>query len=168
MKKFVFLMKILVLISLFIGCSAAFAADTDDFAAVKERYREYYLTVDGYSNTIELAKKYIASQNDDGSWSDIVYDDENNKTQTAYDHLRRLVIIVNGATAEGTTVDKDAAIAAVEKGLEAWKQRIPLTMQENGYLSSTKRWWQDTIGQQLHFMIPLGAVDGNCDELFSG
>ena len=158
MKKFVFLMKILVLISLFIGCSAAFAADTDDFAAVKERYREYYLTVDGYSNTIELAKKYIASQNDDGSWSDIVYDDENNKTQTAYDHLRRLVIIVNGATAEGTTVDKDAAIAAVEKGLEAWKQRIPLTMQENGYLSSTKRWWQDTIGQQLHFMIPLVAT----------
>lgn len=164
MKRLNLFWKIPVLTAIFFICfaSAVFAADaSDDMETVKERYRSYYLSADGYTDTARRADEFIKSQLPDGIWSGIVYDDEDDKTQTAYEHLRRLVIIINAATAEGSEIDSDAARTAVEKGLEAWNERVPLIMNENGYLLTTKRWWNDTIGQQLHFMIPIVTTGYN-------
>lgn len=137
--------------------SVAFAADGDDITAdelktIKNNYRDYYrLNVSS-----KLAMNYVNSQLEDGSWADINYNGEDQKIQTAWVHINRLHIIASSANTVGhelNTEDKAVAREALKKGFKAWQEKVPLPMTD-GILWNTKRWWNETIGQQLHYIAP--------------
>lgn len=94
-----------------------YAEESLDFDLIKSRYYDYYSKIVVES----VAMGYVKSMLSDGSWSDINYDNENNKTETAWNHLERLRTIVMCANMTGSTLNnnKSLAISKVEKGLEA-------------------------------------------------
>ena len=153
MLSFWFLICLLMLIPSVASAAEGVGITADELKTIKDNYKEYY----SISITSKEAMSYINSQLEDGTWSDINYEDQNNKTQTAWGHLQRLQRIASSANMEGhelNTEDKAVAIEALTKGLKAWQEKVPLPMTD-GVLWTTKYWWNDTIGQQLHCFIPI-------------
>lgn len=131
------------------------ASEELDLELIKQRYFEYYYSLT--DATDEDALGFLNSQSADGTWSDINYDDAQNKTVVAWEHLIRLLKITKSACTYGHTLynSREDAVHALDIGLKAWKSRVPVVMQPNGYLTTTSNWWNDTIGQQLHWIIPI-------------
>lgn len=149
---------IMALITILMLFQPVYASDIspDELEKIKKEFYDYY----AYSVLNNTAMEYVNSQLEDGTWDDINYNHPTNKTATAYEHLRRLLYIVQSSNTSGHELYKDrqTAIAAIDRGFAAWKKNMPLTMQQNGYLSNMSKWWNDTIGQQIHCIIPIIAT----------
>lgn len=90
------------------------------------------------------ALDYVASQNPDGSWSDVDYTDRtssaNGKTWDAYKALYRMVAIAQAyrdKTAKG--YDDPRLIDAEERALAYWDQADP----------GNTNWWETEIGESI-------------------
>jgi chondroitin AC lyase len=136
------------------GFSApAQAADLDsDISTIVSRLQDYYLSQGDevqIANGIYLAQTsdatdYVASQNADGSWSDVNYQDTtssaNGKTWDAYKALYRMVAIAQAyrdKTAKG--YQDPALIDAEQRALAYWDQVDP----------GNTNWWETEIGESI-------------------
>lgn len=131
---------------------AAAAAGEQDVDTVISRLQEYYLGQGDeiiIANGIYLARTsealdYVASQNADGSWSDVNYADRtssaNGATWSAYIALYRMLALAHAyrdATSEG--FEDPAVLAAVQRALVHWDAANP----------GNQNWWETEIGESI-------------------
>lgn len=150
---FLLLIGLLMLIPSAASAAGGVDITPDELKTIKDNYREYYKR----KPSSRLAVQYVESQQEDGTWADINYNHADNKVAVAWSHLMRMDIIAASANTEGhelNTADKALAREAIIKGFDAWQRLVPLPMTD-GILWNTNRWWAETIGQQLHCMVPL-------------
>lgn len=143
----------------------ASAADLDsDVATIVSRLQDYYLSQGDevqIANGIYLAQTsnaldYVASQNADGSWSDVDYTDRtssaNGKTWDAYKALYRMVAIAQAYQDTSAKGFHDAKLlAAEERALAYWDKADP----------GNTNWWETEIGESIamgRISIFLGDV----------
>ncbi|MGO4301577.1 polysaccharide lyase family 8 super-sandwich domain-containing protein [Leifsonia sp. RAF41] len=129
------------------------AADLEtDVSTIVTRLQDYYLSQGDevqIANGIYLAQTsnaldYVASQNADGSWSDVNYQDTtssaNGKTWDAYKALYRMVAIAQAYRETSAKGYHDARlIAAEERALAYWDQVNP----------GNTNWWETEIGESI-------------------
>ncbi|MET3566969.1 chondroitin AC lyase [Leifsonia sp. 563] len=129
------------------------AADLQtDVSTIVTRLQDYYLSQGDevqIANGIYLAQTsnaldYVASQNADGSWSDVNYQDTtssaNGKTWDAYKALYRMVAIAQAYRETSAKGYHDPAlIAAEERALAYWDQVNP----------GNTNWWETEIGESI-------------------
>ncbi|WP_374009105.1 polysaccharide lyase family 8 super-sandwich domain-containing protein [Leifsonia sp. LS-T14] len=137
-----------------VGLSApAQAADLDtDVSTIVPRLQDYYLSQGDevqIANGIYLAQTsdaldYVASQNADGSWSDVNYQDTtssaNGKTWDAYKALYRMVAIAQAYRDKTAKGFQDARlIDSEQRALAYWDQVNP----------GNTNWWETEIGESI-------------------
>ncbi|MCI0157790.1 discoidin domain-containing protein [Leifsonia shinshuensis] len=129
------------------------AADLQtDVSTIVSRLQDYYLSQGDevqIANGIYLAQTsnaqdYVASQNADGSWSDVNYQDTtssaNGKTWDAYKALYRMVAIAQAYQDKTQKGYHDASlIGAEERALAYWDQVNP----------GNTNWWETEIGESI-------------------
>ncbi|WP_223693857.1 polysaccharide lyase family 8 super-sandwich domain-containing protein [Leifsonia poae] len=144
---------------------AAAAANLDaDVSTIVSRLQDYFL---GQGDEVQIANgiylaqtsnalEYVASQNADGSWSDVNYQDTtssaNGKTWDAYKALYRMVAIAQAYQDTSAKGYHDAAlVAAEERALAYWDKVDP----------GNTNWWETEIGESIamgRISIFLGDV----------
>lgn len=143
-------------LALVLGSSAlaapASAAPEDDVATVIDRLEEYYLGQGDeiiIANGIYLARTsealdYVASQNADGSWSDVNYADRtssaNGSVWSAYTALYRMLAMTQAykdPNAEG--FGDPRLVDAVGRALLHWDRVNP----------GNTNWWETEIGESI-------------------
>lgn len=130
----------------------ASAASGDDVATIVSRLQDYYLGQGDeiiIANGIYLARTseaqdYAASQNEDGSWSDVDYADRtssaNGATWSAYIALYRMLAMTQAyrdPAADG--FGDPALVTAVERALLHWDRVDP----------GNQNWWETEIGESI-------------------
>ncbi|GAA4170078.1 polysaccharide lyase family 8 super-sandwich domain-containing protein [Gryllotalpicola koreensis] len=153
-----------------VGLSAppSHAADLDsDVNTIIGRLQDYYLSQGDevqIANGIYLAQTsealdYVASQNPDGSWSDVNYQDTtssaNGKTWDAYKALYRMVAIAQAYQDKDAPGYHDASlVTAEEHALTYWDQVNP----------GNTNWWETEIGES----IAMGRISIFLGDVLSG
>lgn len=130
----------------------AVAAIDDDVATVVQRLEEYYLGQGDdiiIANGIYLAKTsealdYVASQNADGSWSDVNYADRtssaNGSVWSAYIALYRMLALTQAYKDPNAAGFGDPALVdAVQRALLHWDRVNP----------GNANWWETEIGESI-------------------
>lgn len=130
----------------------ASAAAEDDVATIVDRLEEYYLGQGDeviIANGIYLARtsealEYAATQNDDGSWSDVDYADRtssaNGSVWSAYIALYRMLAMTQAFTDPNAEGFGDARLVeAVELALLHWDRVNP----------GNSNWWETEIGESI-------------------
>jgi hypothetical protein len=144
-------------VALVIGASGlaaapAAAAPADDVATVISRLQDYYLGQGDeiiIANGIYLARTsealdYAASQNQDGSWSDVNYADRtssaNGQTWSAYLALYRMLAMTQAYRDPDADGFGDARLLdAVQRALLYWDVANP----------GNQNWWETEIGESI-------------------
>lgn len=144
-------------VALVIGSSAivvvpASAAPEDDVTTVIDRLEEYYLGQGDdiiIANGIYLARTsealdYVASQNEDGSWSDVDYADRtssaNGSVWSAYTALYRMLALTQAYKDPDAAGFGDARLLdAVQRALLHWDRVNP----------GNTNWWETEIGESI-------------------
>lgn len=144
-------------VALVIGSSAivaapASAAPEDDVATVIDRLEEYYLGQGDdiiIANGIYLARTsealdYVASQNEDGSWSDVNYADRtssaNGSVWSAYTALYRMLAMTQAYKDPNAAGFGDPRLVdAVQRALLHWDRVNP----------GNTNWWETEIGESI-------------------
>jgi hypothetical protein len=144
-------------VALVIGSSAlavgpASAAPEDDVATVIDRLEDYYLGQGDeiiIANGIYLARTsealdYVASQNTDGSWSDVNYADRtssaNGSVWSAYTALYRMLAMTQAYKDPNATGFGDKRLVdAVQRALLHWDRVNP----------GNTNWWETEIGESI-------------------
>jgi chondroitin AC lyase len=124
----------------------------DDVQTIVSRLQEYYLGQGDeviIANGIYLARTsealdYVASQNDDGSWSDIDYADRtssaNGRTWSAYIALYRMLAMAHAYRDPGAAgFERPEVLASVEQALRYWDVADP----------GNTNWWETEIGESI-------------------
>lgn len=143
---------------------AAVATPDDDVNTIVSRLQEYYLAQGDeiiIANGIYLARsseagRYAASQNPDGSWSDVDYADRtssaNGATWSAYIALYRMLAMAQAYRDPGADGFQDPAlVTAVDRALVYWNAVDP----------GNQNWWETEIGESMamgRISIFLGDV----------
>lgn len=132
--------------------AAPAAAAEDDVATVVSRLEEYYLDQGDeiiIANGIYLARTsealdYVATQNEDGSWSDVNYADRtssaNGSVWSPYIALYRMLAMTQAyrdPQAEG--FGDERLVDAVERALLQWDRVDP----------GNQNWWETEIGESI-------------------
>lgn len=131
---------------------AAAATAEDDVATVISRLQEYYLGQGDeiiIANGIYLARTsealdYVASQNPDGSWSDVNYADRtssaNGATWSAYIALYRMLALTHAYRDPAAAGFEDPTVlAAIQRALVHWNAVDP----------GNSNWWETEIGESI-------------------
>ncbi len=152
LTAFIALSVTLVLGSSALTAAPASAAAEDDVATVIDRLEEYYLGQGDdiiIANGIYLARTsealdYVASQNGDGSWSDVDYADRtssaNGSVWSAYTALYRMLAMTQAYTdPESAAVGDERLVDAVERALLHWGRVNP----------GNTNWWETEIGESI-------------------
>ncbi|MFJ2367799.1 polysaccharide lyase family 8 super-sandwich domain-containing protein [Microbacterium sp. NPDC087665] len=144
-------------VALVIGSSAivaapASAAPEDDVATVIDRLEEYYLGQGDdiiIANGIYLARTsealdYVASQNEDGSWSDVNYADRtssaNGSVWSAYTALYRMLAMTQAYKDPNAAGFGDQRLVdSVQRALLHWDRVNP----------GNTNWWETEIGESI-------------------
>lgn len=137
-------------------------------------YKKYYISEDSTSDI--AAQSYATSQNSDGTWNDVNYNESLTlRTQTALSHLQKMKAIAASMNKSDTYLNKnkDIAIAAIEKGTQAWYNKMGYPVRSDGTLINGTSWWYDTIGQQLGGIAPIlimtdGYISENAKNILLG
>ncbi len=110
-----------------------------DLNIIKQRLfeREVY----GYNNRLRLSlalvKAQAASQQSDGSWVDVDYDDRGRSNWDPAKHLSRTILLLRGARHRDTNEDDANALRlSAQKAQTFWLKRRP----------ESDNWWHNTIG----------------------
>jgi len=146
--------KMIILIAVLMLCIAPQASAEDfDFGKVHEKYLDYYLEQNPVSSS--EAYQYYSEQKADGSFHGVSYIADN--PTGAWDHLRKLLKISASAHTSGSALSKikEEAFDSVGRGIKYWYNTYGLPLDSDGKLKKTQTWWNDTIGQQLYFFIPV-------------
>jgi chondroitin AC lyase len=163
--KAVAFLSIATLSTIGLTTAPAQAADLDaDVNTIISRLQDYYLSQGDeiqIANGIYLAQTsnaldYVASQNADGSWSDVDYGDRtssaNGKVWDPYKALYRMDAIAQAYQDKDAKGYHDASlVAAEERALAYWDQVDP----------GNTNWWEPEIGESIamgRISIFLGDV----------
>lgn len=135
-----------------LATAPAAAADDDAFATVIDRLEDYYLGQGDdiiIANGIYLARTsealdYVASQEDDGSWSDVDYADRtssaNGSVWSAYIALYRMLAMTQAYKDPSAAGFGDRTLVeAVDRALLHWDQVDP----------GNQNWWETEIGESI-------------------
>jgi chondroitin AC lyase len=113
-----------------------------DFEKIGERLleREVY----GYNNRLPLSRALAlaqaASQQQDGSWSDVDYDNRERSTWDPARHLSRTMLLLRAARHRDTSeADAQSLLESAKHAHAFWLQRRP----------ESDNWWHNTIGGPL-------------------
>ncbi|MBC8039812.1 MAG: discoidin domain-containing protein [Opitutaceae bacterium] len=114
------------------------------------------------------AAAYVASQNTDGSWTDVNYADKDESRWLPVIHLRRLVAIGAAYYTSGHALHQSpTALTAIERGLTYWYGRN----------STSNNWWHIEVNtpQQLGAVLVMcyddllpATITNGAAELFAG
>lgn len=144
---------------------AATATTPDaDVTTMVSRIQDYYLAQGDeiiIANGIYLARTsealdYVASQNADGSWSDVDYADRtssaNGKTWSAYIALYRMLALAHAyRDPQAAGFENPTVLSAVERALLHWDSVDP----------GNSNWWETEIGESIamgRISVLLGDV----------
>ncbi|UIN30185.1 discoidin domain-containing protein [Microbacterium binotii] len=143
---------------------ATAATPDDDVNTIVTRLQEYYLAqgdeiiiANGiYLARVSEAQEYAASQNPDGSWSDVNYADRtssaNGATWSAYIALYRMLAMAYAyRDADAKGFEAPALVTAVDRALTHWDAVDP----------GNQNWWETEIGESMamgRISIFLGGV----------
>lgn len=123
----------------------ALASSDPDMDTVLERSRVLFgwPAPSGIAATVAAAKGWASSLNATGYWSDINYNDPQDRADwLAYQHVGRVVTMVQAVTVPGSPVFDDAALSAsMHLALDAWIFHKPEFVNQN--------WWYQWIGVPL-------------------
>jgi chondroitin AC lyase len=132
--------------------AAIAATPDDDVKTMVARIEQYYLDQGDdiiIANGIYLARTsealdYVASQNPDGSWSDVDYADRtssaNGKTWSAYIALYRMLALTQAyRDPDAAGFGDPAVLTAVERALLHWDAVDP----------GNSNWWETEIGESI-------------------
>lgn len=135
-----------------VATPAMAATPEDDVNTIVSRLQEYYLAQGDdiiIANGIYLARTseaqdYAASQNEDGSWSDVNYADRtssaNGATWSAYIALYRMLAMAHAyRDAQAPGFEDPALIAALDRALVHWNAVNP----------GNQNWWETEIGESM-------------------
>lgn len=135
-----------------IAAPASAATPGDDVSTMVSRIQQYYLDQGDdviIANGIYLARTsealdYVASQNSDGSWSDVDYADRtssaNGKTWSAYIALYRMLALAQAYRDPGAPgFEKPQVLTALERALAYWDSVDP----------GNSNWWETEIGESI-------------------
>ncbi len=144
--------------------TAAVAAPADDAKTMISRLQDYYLAQGDeiiIANGIYLARTsealdYVASQQPDGSWTDVNYADRtssaNGATWSAYVALYRMLALAHAyRDPKAAGFEDPSVLAAVERALVHWDSVDP----------GNNNWWETEIGESIamgRISIFLGDV----------
>jgi chondroitin AC lyase len=114
----------------------------DEVDILRQRLKVYYLDKRNANSTLT----YLSSQEPDGHWTDVNYDNQDQASWAPMTHLYRLVsmAVAYANEAHSNYLDPDL-LAGIESGLNYWYTRKPYST----------NWWYNEIGQQLQLMPVL-------------
>ncbi len=105
---------------------------------------------------LDEALSYVETQSEDGSWPDVIYDDDTNNNWSPANHLNRLKTMAfaysNASNEDKNKTELVALKEGIKKGVDSWFTIKPVS----------KNWWWNEIGPQLR-LGPVGLAMG--DEL---
>jgi chondroitin AC lyase len=153
------MLSLIVSISLTLAsCLHGETAVDKDLALIAERLRQEILNPTRLPNVDDVTQD-IANISNDGSWSDIDYDDTSKTHWIPREHLRRILNLARAyRTPEGPLAESDEVRSAFLSGLRYWVERDPQS--ENWYRQSIGS--PESLGDALLLMgdaVPSGLVE---------
>lgn len=89
------------------------------------------------------APEYLASMNEDGSWSDIDYQDRDNNWAPLKHLDRTIVMTINYVKPSSSLFENKDLLAGIEKALSYWYTANP----------SCENWYKNVIAKQFYFNV---------------
>lgn len=161
-KASLIILSLMMMVGMITGQSfSVSAAGQDDITIIKERLKEYFLSLDTIDDGskvetcyVSKASDYLALIREDGSFADVDYNAHNNAANgsawspyLAVDRLQAIAIAYHKE--DNALYQSVAAKDGVDKALKYWVTQGSRSGKPGGPYSAN--WWENEVGVQLRF-----------------